>query len=634
MASENEKESKSLIETTAASFGRDLKEAQSLGHVDKADADVEGLFDLGKRTEDSPAYQAVWGKTFPVQNFDVGLLSSNTGALDKVFKESIAVISRHKKAGTLYAADGKIPEQVLTDLSAAGYWGVLIDQKYGGAGASFSAFSRFITDVAQVEPTIAGLASVHGCIGAVDPVNHFGNEEQKAKYLPLLASGKRLSAFALTEPGAGSDLTAIKTEAVLSGDKYLVSGRKLFITNAGLGRTVGLVCMIEGKQSVLIVDLPDKEDQTFKIHRYGISALSHANNVGLEFNNFPVPKENLLVGKGLMIAYHGLNKGRVALCANAAGVMRYLLANCIPWAKFRITYTKQIGERELVQRRLGEMAGLIVGCDSLVRWCAWLLDQGFRGEMECIIAKRFGSESLKEAAIEYFMKTHGGRSFLHGHIFGDNIHDFLAPCIYEGEGEMLSMAFLKALIKEHGEQYFLPIAERVGALKANGTFKEFNQANPYHVWLLRKEMFNYGMWFIGKNLEMRSAVDCSWMPKELRPSAIFAINSLRKMPLKISNIMTRHQAKLIDRQCRMALISQNIQDYLTIVATCSYASRSDDPLIIAAAEVQCEKMKMKLTGSSPSDAYFRKVTKLGKRILDGEFKELAAAEVEEIKMSY
>ncbi len=118
-----------------------------------------------------------------------------------------------------------------------------------------------------------------------------------------------------------------------------------------------------------------------------------------------------------------------------------------------------------MQRRIGRLAALIVGCDALVDWCSWLLDQGYRGELECIVAKIFGSESQKEAAVELFMKTHGGRAFLHGHMFGDNIHEYLAPCIYEGEGEMLGMAFFKSLIKEHGKQYFEPIGRAIQAVR-------------------------------------------------------------------------------------------------------------------------------------------------------------------------
>ena len=119
--------------------------------------------------------------------------------------------------------------------------------------------------MATIEPNVAGLASVHGCIGAVDPLRTFGTTEQKERYLPKLASGERLSAFALTEPCAGSDLTALRTEARLDGDEYVVNGEKLFITNAVPGRTVGLVCRIEGRPSVLIVDLPDHENDQFQL---------------------------------------------------------------------------------------------------------------------------------------------------------------------------------------------------------------------------------------------------------------------------------------------------------------------------------------------------------------------------------
>src|SRR5439155_21390884 len=153
----------------------------------------------------------------------------------------------------------------------------------------------------------------------------------------------------------------------------------------------------------------------------------NAYNVGLRFTGFRVPKENLLVpktGDGLTIAYHGLNLGRLALCASASGNMRIFLANLLPWAAFRKTYGQPIETRELVKRRVARLAALITGCDALVAWGAWLIDQGYRGELECIVAKIFGSEALKEAAIELFMKTHGGRSFLKGHIFGDNVYDF------------------------------------------------------------------------------------------------------------------------------------------------------------------------------------------------------------------
>ena len=205
--------------------------------------------------------------------------------------------------------------------------------------------------MATIEPNVAGLASVHGCIGAVDPLRTFGTAEQKERYLPQLASGEKLSGFALTEPCAGSDLTALRTTARLDGDDYVIDGEKLFITNAVPGRTVGLVCRIENKPAVLIVDLPDHENDQFKLVTYGLFALKHLHNNGLKFNGLRVPAENLLrpaQGDGLTIAYHGLNLGRVALCATAAGSMRVMLANLLPWARFRRTYGAAIVSRELV----------------------------------------------------------------------------------------------------------------------------------------------------------------------------------------------------------------------------------------------------------------------------------------------
>ena len=156
-----------------------------------------------------------------------------------------------------------------------------------------------------VDPTVAGLASVHGCIGAVDPVRTFGTPQQKEALLPRLASGEMISGFALTEPGAGSDLTALRTTAVPAGDAFEVTGEKLFITNAIPGRTIGLVVMLEGKPAVLIADLPQEENDQFQMVRYGLYALRNTYNNGLRFNRFRIPRANLLkptTADGLTIA--------------------------------------------------------------------------------------------------------------------------------------------------------------------------------------------------------------------------------------------------------------------------------------------------------------------------------------------
>src|SRR5262249_39544762 len=152
----------------------------------------------------------------------------------------------------------------------------------GGQGAPFARFGRFLTRIATINPMVAGLASVHGCIGAVDPVRTFGNAEQKARFLPRLASGECLSGVALTEPNAGSDLTALRTQAVpVDEDTLEITGEKLFITNAIPGRTIGLVLLLEGKPAVVIVELPKEENEHFQIVPYGLYAIRHSYNNGL-----------------------------------------------------------------------------------------------------------------------------------------------------------------------------------------------------------------------------------------------------------------------------------------------------------------------------------------------------------------
>jgi alkylation response protein AidB-like acyl-CoA dehydrogenase len=622
----------SFAETALKLGGKSADEARRTGAIDTADDQVEALFAPQYQTIHSPAHRAVWDRGVPVELF-ASTPAKTPPDVQKVMDDSMAVVRRHVDAGTLHNAEGKIDERVLADLGTAGYWGLLVGKEYGGSGAPFGSFAPFLTRMALVDPTVAGLASVHGCIGAVDPVRTFGSTDQKQRFLPGLADGSRLSAFALTEPCAGSDLTALRTTARLEGDHYVVNGEKLFITNVVPGRTIGLVCLIDNKPAVLIAELPDEENEHFELRKYGLWALKHTYNRGIIFRDFRVPADNLLVpprGDGLTVAYHGLNLGRISLCANAAGTMRLMMASMIPWAQFRHTYGAAIATRELVQRRLGELAGLIVACDALVAWCSGLIDRGFRGEMECIIAKIFGSESQKHAAVEYFMKTHGGRSFLHGHAFGDNIHEYLAPCIYEGEGEMLSMGFFKSLVKHHGKTFFEPIGKTLAA----AGIKKPNPFNPAHMWALKDVAVPYMKWLVARRLLPVASAELPQMPKELAQHAEFACERLQRMALEISTTMSKFQLKLADRQCRMAELSQRCQDLITILATSLYGARHDDVIIRDAADILCQNLRRNILGRRASNYYFRQVTDLGAGVADGQFKSIAGLEPDKILMKY
>ena len=630
--SEHSTEGATFVETALKLGGASAEEAQKTGALDRADEQVEDLFAPKYQTAGSPAHRAVWDKEFPIDLF-VGQPRPASPEAEAAMQKSIDLVKRRRKEGTLMDANNKVSADTLAELGRVGYWGLLVEPKYGGSGSSFGAFARFLVRMGLAEPTISGLASVHGCIGAVDPLRTFGNPQQKEEHLPKLASGERISAFALTEPCAGSDLTALRTRAELVGDNYVVNGEKLFITNAVLGRTVGLVVQIDGKPAVLIADLPEQEDETFRFVKYGLYALKHTYNQGMIFKNFKVPKRNLLEptrGDGLTVAYHGLNRGRVAVAATAAASMRLMMANILPWARFRSTYGEAIVKRELVRRRIGKLASLMVGCDALVDWCSWLLDEGYRGEMECTVAKIFGSESQKEAVIELFMKTHGGRAFLHGHMFGDNVHEYLAPCIYEGEGEMLCMGFFKSLIKEHGRKYYEPIGK---ALYAAG-IKQPNMANPAHLAKLAPAAAPWLKWRINETIVGPVRAKLPSLPSSLAELAQFAADNLQRSRIEVDRLMQKHQLKLADRQCSMVELSQRIQNLIVMLTTTLWAARQSDELVKTAAIVLGRDIRRSLTGERPTAEDFRLVTKLGADIAEGGFKAISGIEEFEILMPY
>jgi len=595
--------SKSFAETAMELGGKDAEESESIGKVDTADDQVEDLFEDKYQTNNSPAFKAVWGSDFPTESFfEFNFHRPNSDMLDNCLN----ITKDFRAEGKLYDDKGKLNKSLLDDLSDAGYFGQLVPLPDKPA-VSFSEFSYFLTKMATVEASLAGLSSIHGCIGSVDPIKTFGSEYQKRKYLPKLASGEFLSAFALTEPCAGSDLTALKTTAHLDGDDYVVNGTKLFITNAIHGRLVSIVCLVEGEPQVLIAELPEKDNNHFEIVNYDIYALSKLYNNALVFRDFKVPKENLISledGNGLTVAYHGLNLGRVSLCANASGCMKAMLESMLPWASYRSTYGQPIKNRELVQDRIARLAGYILSSDALVSWCSGLIDKGYRGELECIIAKTFGSECQKEAAIDLCMKTHGGRSFLGGHIIGDNIYDLLAPLIYEGEGDMLNMAFFKSLVKDHGKTYFEPVGKLMAEL-GKKSLSPKDMIKNYGVFV------PYAKWLFTEATTMKGGVRPIGFNKSLVRHANFAIKNLQSSAWEISSLMRKYQLKLADRQCRMSILSRKIQHLITMMVTVCYAFAKADTTTALIADVSCENLKNKITGNHPTDEQIRKSVNLG-----------------------
>jgi hypothetical protein len=228
------------------------------------------------------------------------------------------------------------------------------------------------------------------------------------------------------------------------------------------------------------------------------------------------------------------------------------------------------------------------------------------------------------------MKTHGGRSFLHGHLFGDNVHEYLAPCIYEGEGEMLAMGFFKSLVKAHGVQYFEPIGKTVQA----AGIRKPNMLNPAHAWALKGVLWPYAKWLLGRKLLPPSRPQLPPLLGPLATHAEFAAHSLQHVAVEISDTMSKHQLALADRQCRMSELSQRVQDMVTMLCVSLYAGKHEDEVVRAAADILCQDLTRKLTGQRASDRYFRAATRLGEAIAEGGFRSISGLNPDEILMPY
>ena len=195
---------------------------------------------------------------------------------------------------------------------------------------------------------------------------------------------------------------------------------------------------------------------------------------------------------------------------------------------------------------------------------------------------------------------------------------------------MLGMAFFKTLVKHHGLKYFEPI----GRALQNAGIRQFNPANPLHLWHLRQPMSDYAKWAVQERWSRRPRLVLPRMDGRLAVHAQFASVRLGNYAYELSSVMRKHQLKLADRQCRIAELSQRIQDTVVLLVTALWGSRQSNDVALGAADILCQDLRRKLTGQRPSDSYFRDCNRLAKDIIEGGFEAIAGAPRVEIMMSY
>ncbi|EYF03638.1 acyl-CoA dehydrogenase family protein [Chondromyces apiculatus] len=338
----------------------------------------------------------------------------------------------------------RIPPEVLSGLKDLGLMGLQIPAQHGGAGLSSMAYARVMQEVGSLDASIAVTLGAHQSIG-LKGILLFGTEEQKQRYLPRLATGEHMAAFALTEPGAGSDAAAVKTRAELSpdGKHYVLNGSKIWITNGGFADVFTVFArtsaLEEGKKprlTAFIVDRSAGVKSGPEEHKLGIRGSS---TTELFFEDVRVPVENVLgeAGKGFRVAMEVLNSGRLGLAAGSIGACQTLVRMAIDRVQERRAFGRHIGGFGLIKDKIATMLAQIYALESMTYLAAGLIDAGVVDySLESAICKIVGSETLWSVANET-LQIAAGIGYMQDYPYEQLLRDARINLIFEGTNEIL-----------------------------------------------------------------------------------------------------------------------------------------------------------------------------------------------------
>lgn len=310
----------------------------------------------------------------------------------------------------------RIPEELVAKAKELGFFGFTIPEAYGGSGIGPLGYAVVREELARTGLGFGSLFLVNNGIGSKGIVNQ-GNEEQRKKYLPRLASGEMTGCFALTEPEAGSDSAAIKTTAELKGDHYVINGTKQFITNGPVADVATVIAVTDKKLgarggiSAFIVEKGTKGFMQGKAEKK--MGWKGSPTGSLYFEDCIVPKENLLgeLGKGFDVAMKTLAFGRLGVAATALGAAQQAFEMACEYAKQRVQFGKPIGKQQFIQGMIADMATQIWAARLMIYSCAKDMEAGLEQNTEASMAKVFASEVAGRVA-DYNVQIHGGMGYM------------------------------------------------------------------------------------------------------------------------------------------------------------------------------------------------------------------------------
>ena len=353
----------------------------------------------------------------------------------------------------------KFPRATVDKMAKCGFLGIPVPKELGGQGCDILTYAMCVEELSKVCGTTGVIVSAHTSL-CVDPILTFGTPEQKAKYVPDLASGKKLGAFGLTEPMAGTDAQGQQTKAVLDGDEWVLNGSKCFITN-GKEADVYIVIAVTGKVEKRGRTM--KEISAFIVEKgtpgftFGVKekkmGIRGSSTYELIFTDCRIPKENLLgkQGKGFNIAMHTLDGGRIGIAAQALGLAEGALETTIAYVKERKQFGRSIAQFQNTQFQLADMATKVKAAQLMVYRAALKKDEYQAGakvsySVEAAMAKLYAAEVAMEVTTKC-VQLHGGYGYIREYDVERMMRDAKITEIYEGTSEVQRMVISGALLK-------------------------------------------------------------------------------------------------------------------------------------------------------------------------------------------
>ncbi|XP_073498835.1 complex I assembly factor ACAD9, mitochondrial isoform X1 [Phyllobates terribilis] len=510
-----------------------------------------------------------------ISNDELEEINQLVGPVEKFFNEEVDSKAIDQNA--------KIPPETLNGLKDLGLFGMQIPEEYGGLGLSNTMYAR-LGEITSLDGAIAVTLAAHQAIG-LKGILIAGNDEQKAKYLPQLASGEHIAAFCLTEPGSGSDAASIKSRATLSDDgkHYILNGSKIWISNGGLAD----IFTVFARTEVVDADGATKDKISAFIVERAFGGVSHgkpedklgirgSNTCELHFENTKIPIENVIgeVGGGFKVAMNILNSGRFSMGSASAGMIKKLIEMTAEYACTRKQFNKKLSDFELIQEKFALMAEKAYVMESMAYLTAGMMDRpGFPDcSVEAAMVKVFSSEGAWQCVSEA-LQILGGLGYMKDYPYERYLRDSRILLIFEGTNEILRM-YIALTGMQHAGKIL------------TGKIKE-----------LRKGSLSVALELIGKKLgsSFRRKINLGLTGKQgvVHPSLEESTKKLEEntyyFASAVESLLYRFGKTIVEEQLALKRVADILINLYAMTAVISRASRSisiglrnhDDEVLIA-----------------------------------------------------